>query len=130
MMLDVPFCPNFMLRQTIEPSLLPSAILPLLSFIEGDAFCGSRHMPLDDALLVLEEDMLTTIPGLPRGPAIAIRNAIRNARQVKSGEQERNSDKVDGSTPLGTQYVSKAVDEGCMPCDFGLLLPLVPIGHR
>ena len=61
-------------------------------------------MPLDDALLVLEEDMLTMIPGLPRGPAIAIRNAIRSARQVKF-DQERISETVDGSTPLGTQNV-------------------------
>ena len=54
----------------------------MLSYIEGDVFRGSRHMSLHDALLVITEETLETVPGLLLGHIATLRVALRNAKQA------------------------------------------------
>ena len=68
--------------QGFKPPLPAPALAAMLSYIEGDVFRGSRRMPLHDALQVITEEMLETVPGLLRGHVVTLRIALRNAKQV------------------------------------------------
>ena len=60
----------------------PAVIAAVLAYVEGDVFRGSRHMLLDDALAVLTEHAVSTMPGLPSGPGVHLRRALREAKQL------------------------------------------------
>ena len=54
----------------------------MLSYIEGDVFCGSRRMLLHEALQGITEETLEIVPGLLRGHIVTLRIALRNAKQA------------------------------------------------
>ena len=68
--------------QGITPALPAAAVDTVIGFIESDSFRGSRHMPLSDAIIALTEDVVGSIPGLPKGPAIALKRALREVGSV------------------------------------------------
>ena len=68
--------------QGFKPALPGPALAAMLSYIEGDVFRGSRRMPLHDALQVITEETLETVPGLLRGHIATLRVALRTAKQA------------------------------------------------
>ena len=67
--------------QGVTPPFPAAAVASLLAFVEGDVFRGSRRMPMASAQLALTDDVLETIPGLVRGNIVALRFALRQAKQ-------------------------------------------------
>ena len=81
------------------PRVSAVATAAMLSYIEGDVFRGSRHMPLEDVLTVLTEEAVAAIPGLPAGPGIAIRRALRKAKlELTPGQVTSPSAGIGSST--------------------------------
>ena len=68
--------------QGFTPPFPAPALAAMLSYIEGDVFRGSRRMPLHDALQVITDKTLETVPGLLRGHIATLRVALRNAKQA------------------------------------------------
>ena len=86
--------------QTVKPPISSTALSSLWSYVEGDVFCGSRRMAVEDVVLTFSEDVLSAIPGLAKGPMITIRNALRELKQslaAKSGSVGSGSGSGGGS---------------------------------
>ena len=100
------FFPNrFFGGQALNPPLPAAALASVLAYIDGDVFRGSRRMPIADALLALTDGMLDDIPGLMRGPIIALRKALPHARVEYGGPRRRATGGAAGSvasSPSGT----------------------------
>ena len=75
------FCVHVTIQQGFEHPLPATALGALMSFLEGDVFRGSRRMPLHDAIHIITEDTLATIPGLLPGSIATLRIALRSAKQ-------------------------------------------------
>ena len=86
--------------QTISPPLSPAATNTILSYVEGEVFRGSRHMPMSDAITVLTEAMLTSISGLPGGPCMTVRLALRKAKQATPVAVSTSTDGSGAASPV------------------------------